>query len=292
MKRWLALAVLVVAGCAPEDQPPAPELVIYVPAELEQSVVAYLQAAGIPATFVSGDSADLAQKLIEKTDSPRADVLITDNVADIWRAADRGALRPIQSAAFDSQVGFLQDPDRFWAAIGIKHHAILHGANVQPLTASLDDLGLAGFAGRVCIATSALPTSRSLIAYLIEDRGAKEAERLLRRIVRNLGKPPFSTHAGLAAAVRSGDCDYAIGGWSSASPEDGAFLVEPAYVDIDAIGIARHANQPEAAQAMVDWFLANRPVRFQSELEHPRAVRIAGWRDEEARLLAERAGYR
>ena len=292
MKRLLALTVLILAGCAPEDQPPAPELVIYLPAELEQSIDAHVQAAGIPATYVTGGSAELASKVIEKTDSPRADVLITDNVADIWRAADQGALRPIQSAAFDSQSDFLRDADRFWAAIGIRHHAVLRGANVRPLTASLDDLSLAGFAGRVCMATSSLPTSRSLIAYLIEDRGAKEAERLLRRIVRNLGKPPFSTHQELAKAVRSGDCEYAIGAWASASTDDQALLVVPAYVDIDAIGIARHANQPEAAQAMVDWLLANRPVRFQSELEHPRAVRIAGWRDEEARLLAERAGYR
>jgi len=143
----------------------------------------------------------------------------------------------------------------------------------------------------VCLASSELPANRTLIAYLIDTRGVKEAERLVRRWVRNLAEAPYATDAELRDAVRSGACDYAI--VSTAYPLAGNWRLAPGPYSYDAtaIGIGRHAAQPELAHELVDWVLENKAVSIPGNAELPAAA-VAGWHDEEARLLAERAGYR
>jgi ABC-type Fe3+ transport system substrate-binding protein len=68
---------------------------------------------------------------------------------------------------------------------------------------------------------------------------------------------------------------------------------EPWTLEIAAVGVNRHAAHPDAAQKLADWLLRHRePWKPSAEKPAPPAVHIAGWRDAEARLLAERAGYR
>ena len=239
-----------------------------------------------------GDSGELTSQLIANTGEP-ADILITDNVADIWRAADRGALRPLLSDAVAAHADFLKDPDGFWAAVDVSFHAIYHASGARPRTVRLDDLATPGFTGRICLSTARIGSNRSLISFLIQERGVKDAERLFRLLVRNLARPPFASHAAMLEAVREGECDYAIGIWRRTPEGVTPLSLAPPTVDIDAIGVGRHARNADAAQAVVDWLLENRFVGIRRKIErYPPAVYTAGYHDEEARLLAERAGYR
>jgi len=91
-------------------------------------------------------------------------------------------------------------------------------------------------------------------------------------------------------ARASGSCNYGI---LSRSPE--IQIGEEAedrqyYVDIDGVGVARHAQNPESAHVLVDWMLKEKAIKDLA-WSNGKNVGIAGWRDEEARLLAERAGY-
>ena len=159
----------------------------------------------------------------------------------------------------------------------------------------MHDLGNPGYAGRICISSSQHPANRSLIAYLIEAEGVREAERLVRRWVRNLAQPPFASEKKLLEAVRVGDCEYGIASWGGSGLAAGmtAFVSQPQTLDVTAIGINRHAARAGAAQQLVDWLLRKWAMRFQRADDYsPPPVHIAGRRDEEARLLAERAGYR
>ena len=286
--------MLLLAGC--DNHVPATPVVVFATGEpggpLADVLDEVAAATGLELEVRWGDSGELTDTLIAKTGGP-ADILITDNVADIWLAADRGALRPIQSAALDAQPGFLRDPERSWAAINVSFHAIYHAPGVRPVTNRLDDLAAPEFAGRVCLSSARLGINRALISYLIDERGLKPAERLVRLWVRNLARPPFATQEALLEAVRDGVCGYAIGGWTGNAPGVVAFPVEPHSIDIEAVGIGRHAQNAAAAQQMVDWLLENFAIDVKSQDErHPAPVHIAGYRDEEARLLAERAGYR
>jgi iron(III) transport system substrate-binding protein len=286
------ICALVLTAC--DKSPSQPPVVVFATGEdgdaLSMLFEEFTDDTDIPVTVVWASSAANANKLIDNTGGP-ADVLITDNVADIWRAADRGALRPILSEAFDSLHAALKDPDRGWAAVDVRFHVISHAINARPLTIRLDDLGSPEFSGRVCLSSSGLSINRSLIAYLIDERGVKEAERLVRRWVKNLAASPFATEAELAAAIQSGQCDYGITSWPNEFEGVAPFRPDRLYIDVSAAGVGRHAGNPEAAQELVDWFLRNRRMEFDGDTE-PVFTGIAGWRDEEARLLTERAGYR
>jgi len=288
-----ALAVSILLAC--ESRTSIPPVVVYANAEDESLLLTWFaeftDETGIPVTVKYGDSSANTDAVIANTGSPPADVLLTSNVADIWRAADEGALRPIQSAHLSSIPEYLRDPDGQWAALEVRYAAI----DVAPGLAvtspgNYADLADPKLHGQICLSSSALAVNRSLIAMLIQDLGVRPAERIVRGWQRNLAFSPFPTEAELQVAIASGSCNYGI---LSMSPEiqfgkkaeDRQY-----YVDIDGIGVARHAQNPESAHVLVDWMLKKKAIKDLA-WSNGKNVGIAGWRDEEARLLAERAGY-
>ena len=292
--RCTAVACVLLLGACSAEPPPTP-VVVYAYGDESSSLAAEFAAfageTGIPIDVRFGASGELTDDVMTNSGSPPADVLVTSNVADIWRAAEKGALRPIRADAFDEISDAQKDPDRFWAAVRVHAHVLVAPLGTGGPPSSWNDIKLPEFAGHLCMSSSQLAGNRALLAHLVADIGELQAERLVRRWVRNLALPPFSSQDELLAAVRDGRCTFGIGtlhgdfdGLVAASPR-------PQYFDISAIGVARHAQQAESAQQLVGWLLDNRPQYFesQSSLRH---VSVAGWLDEEARLLAERAGYR
>jgi iron(III) transport system substrate-binding protein len=270
-------------------------VVVYVSISDESALAVWFAGftrdTGIPVTLRYAESSSNTKRVIENRGSPPADVLITDNVADIWRAADKGALRPISSPALATVSGLLRDPDNLWVALDYRLAVIASGANLSASPPeSYADLAKTEYHGQLCLASSELSLGRSLIAMMIDDVGARRAELIVRGWLRNLALPPFATQEKLLNAITVGTCAFGI---LSDTVAGGANRIVPdgAYFDIDAMGVARHARYPESAQRLLDWILSN------TELDVPdRASRInagiAGWRDEEARLLVERARYR
>ena len=290
MNRVAALAALLLfAACTSE---PMPTVVVYLPAEFEESFRERIADGEFQVEVVAGDIAELTTAIIHKQDSPPADVLITSSVIHIWRAGDQGALRPLRAAALQSVPAELRDPDGTWAALG--HQPLLIG--MMPGAAAVEissfaDLGAAKFADQLCMTSSTLPSNQVLVAMLIEDLGAKSAERIVRAWVRNLASPPFGTEAELAEALSSGRCRLAL--ISGSTDVDGLVrrAPPPTYFDIHGIGVARHSRQPDAAHELVERLLATAP-RAEPVAPGGRNVGLAAWRVEEVRRLNERAGYR
>lgn len=300
MNRPLAAAligVLLFAACeSRDDGPPPAAVVVYATADQEtrfgEAFAAFTAETRIPVTLKVGDGGSNVRAVIENTGAPTADVLVTSGVMDVWRAADEGALRPLTATHFDRVPGILKDPDRTWVALGIRYAVIAASADADAsLVDDYADLARAELRGKVCLSSSALTINRAVVAMLIEDIGLKPTERMVRAWVRNLAASPFATEQQLLEALRSGTCEFAI--LSSSLGLDGltAIMPTPLYRDIDAIAVARHATQPESAQSLVQWMLAANALADDGS-SNGRNVGLAGWRDEDVRLLAERAGYR
>ncbi len=292
MRRLLAVAALALGGCS---SPPEPPVVIYVPTSMEPIVASHLRSAGLNATFVAGDSTDLATRVIEKNDSPRADVLITDNAVDIWRAGDRGALRPIDDNVLAESPPELRDPDGAWVALGF--HPLLLQLADDPVSfepGSYSDLGNPEWRGKLCLSTSALPANRALLGMMIDELGVTPAERIVRRWARNLAASPFASQQDLVDAFGSGACAVTIAMPGTSIRGARVIRPDPLYFDIEGIGVTRHAGHPDLAQSVVAE-LRRRMIATDLELlPAARGINASaiGWRDEEARLLADRAGYR
>lgn len=288
--------VVVYASYADED---------YLPALFK----GFTRDTRIPVIVRSGEPAKLVEDVIANRGSPPADVLLTTNVADIWRAADEGALRPIAAENANAVPDFLRDPDSLWAAAGVRVAVIAVGAGaLDDAPTSYADLAAPAYSGKLCLSSSSLPVNRSLIAMLIAELRLRPAETVVRGWMRNLAQPVFETEARLAAAVIDGSCAYAIMS-SNLAPQQ-HIIPESAYVDIEGIGIARHARYPESAQKLANWLLsqdaqAQHAAGSNAYAAHTlvldsatakkisaRNVGLAGWQDNDAVLLADRAGYR
>jgi iron(III) transport system substrate-binding protein len=265
---------------------------VYVPADFGDAFRARIASADFNVEVVSGDSSELTDAIIRKQESPRADVLITSSVIDIWRASDQGALRPLRENALQKLPEELRDPDGTWVALDSQplSIAITPGA-VDVGIGRFEDLGASDFAGQLCLTTAQLPRNQVLVAMLIEDLGLKTAERAVRAWARNLAVPPFASDEELLSALRAGRCKVAIISGFPEVPDLKLVAPQPAYADIRGIGVARHARQPDAAHALVESLLnANPDIGLAAT--NGRNIGLAGWRAEEVRLLNERAGYR
>ena len=288
MKRLWLVVVLLLGAC---DSAPPARVTVYVPTHFEEQATAWLRESGLEVTVIAGDSRANTDLIVGKQDAPRADVLVTSGVVDIWYAADNGALRPIAGDAFKDLPDTFKDPDGMWAATESRYMTIGTAPGLDIL-ASLDLQKLAApeLSAQVCLSTSVLEDNRALIAMLIAEFGNRPAERIVRGWVRNLAAAPFASEEELIDALRAGDCRYGI--ISSAADAVGIERIDLAsrYYNIQGVGVARHAQNPEAAQQLLNWMLAQGSWD-ELPASNSRNVGQAGWYEEEARLLAERAGY-
>lgn len=314
-------AMIVACDSKPVIEPARQEPVVVYASYADESYLprlfsGFTDETGIPVTLRYGEASRIVDDVIANRGSPPADVLLTSGVVDAWRAADDGALRPIAAGGAKGIAEFLKDPDGLWAAAGIRRSVIAYNPAVAELVpGGFADLVNPGYRGRLCLTSSALPINRALIAMLIYDLGKRPAERMVRAWMRNTAMPSFKSEAELLAAIDAGTCGYgivssqAVALQESAGAEKHVAIVKPreGYFDIEAVGVARHAHYPESAQALVAWLLTPAVQKGHAKNVHlepghsalvatasvsQNNIGLAAWHDEDAVLLAERAGYR
>ncbi len=311
-----AALAMACAGCGtdspPEEATPRPEpVVVYVDqpgeAALRPVFAAFTEASGIPVTIREADRAKNLDDVMSNRGAPPADVLVTDNVGDIWAAGDDGALRML-----DDGVGLgampvtFRDPDGQWFVPATTVFVIVLGASADDLDPrSLKSLTEPAYEGRVCVVSSESPDTQALIAGLIVEHGERPAEIIARQWQQNLARAPLPTGKRVIDAVVEGSCDVGIVTTRDLRAADNAppRSVRPAIVYRNGfgVGLARHARYPESGRELVAWLARpeNRQRFAEAALadavgddEAAYALAAVGWRFEEARLLAERARWR
>lgn len=296
MRIFLALfLMLTVAACDAPDTPSGPAVVVFAteddPANLLVLLGAFTTDTGIPVDVTWGDSKSNTDAVIAKR-GPPADVLITTNIGDIWRAGDRGALRPLTGEAVASVNGNLKDPDAQWVAL--EQHVAVIAISPQSEIKSVSNyrsLADQSFQGQLCLSSIDNSVNQAVIAMLIEDLGIKPAERVVRGWIRNSTLPPFVTEELLVAALESGDCKFGIVSASANTVGMNNVSPAPLYSDVSAMGVGRHAENPDRAQQLIDWLIVNKPLDG-SVKDTGRNIGVVGWRHEDVMLLADRAAYR
>lgn len=307
---WFAPVLLAACDAPPEPAKPPetvarPSLVVYAPAALESDLAPvfadYNETAGVTVTahYVSAPEGILAAGL----DRPSADLLIVAGAGAAARAVDEGTLRPV-AAAIGMVPPRLRDPDGAWLAIRWRPAVIAYDRRALSAAelGSYDGLAAPSFTGRLCLSTFEEPVNRAVIASLIHDLDVRPAERVVRGWLANLARPVFASEAELLHAIAGGQC--AAGIVQRPADDDPAltgtlrFLTPPAPAgELAAAGVARHAAQPVRALALLDWLATEARLpgaaREAAAADLPGAdTAVTAWRYEDARKLAERAGYR
>ncbi len=334
--RVVAAVFIACAGCgsevAVEETAPADSNPIVVYSTIAERIVdpvlgTYTAESGTEILLVVGEFRDLQ----EKERRPVTDLFIADNIADLWQAAEQDVFRPTRSEVITRRIpAQLRDPEHLWVSFASRARTIVYNPE---LTSAGERESLVDYASladeiwheRLCLSSSTVAENGSLIAMLINDSGARDAELVVRGWRANLATPVFIDDTQLLQAIAAGQCVVGIADSSEIArllrtnsdaniaphrfPDSGVL-----HINVSGGGVTRHAQNPESAVALLEWltsdaantlfatltlgFPANPESAADASLAEwsgfePNPVNVAslGYLQEDAIKLAERARY-
>ncbi|MCG6976708.1 MAG: Fe(3+) ABC transporter substrate-binding protein [Acidiferrobacterales bacterium] len=291
MKVWLTsiltLLVWMTGFLVPAQA--ADELVVY-SARNEQLVRplfdAYTRASGTSIRFITDKAGPLMQRLKAEGANTPADLLITVDAGNLWRAAEEGVLQPVKSAVLSKNIpAHLRDPGNQWFGLSVRARTIVYSTvRVKPSELSTyEDLASAKWKKRLCLRTSKKVYNQSLVATMIARLGEEKTDEVIRGWVANLATDVFSNDTSLMQAIEAGQCDvgivntYYYGRLKKKQPNLDVALFWPnqetsgVHVNVSGAGVTRYAKHRDSAVKFLEW-LSTPPAQkilAESNMEYP-----------------------
>ncbi|MDN5747864.1 MAG: extracellular solute-binding protein [Pseudonocardia sp.] len=211
----------------------------------EQVFLDFEEATGVDLVVRGGTGPELFERLNQEGIDTPADLLVTTDLANLWRAEQAGLLQGVTSETLRAQVPEqLHDGDGAWWALSTRLRVPVVSTERVAAGAvdGYEDLGDPRFAGRTCLRTSNSEYNQSMVADMIAKRGPEETEALLRSWMAN-DPEILGSDGEMLAVMAGGDCDLGLANHyylARALQENPGFPVAPAWPDQD--GAGAHAN--------------------------------------------------
>lgn len=173
----------------------------------------FTEQTGIAVNLVTGKDGALLQRLKSEGMNSPADLLITADAGNLYRAKAAGVTQPFVSEALASSIPeTYRDPEGHWVGLTLRARPILYAKDrVDPQTLSTyEALADPAFKGRICIRSSDNIYNQSLVASLIAADGLEATEIWAKGLVANLARPPKGGDRDQIKAAAAGECDLAI----------------------------------------------------------------------------------
>jgi iron(III) transport system substrate-binding protein len=306
-RRWLIaggaaglLVVLLVAAFAIGG---SPDVVVYNGRSQygdEDAFTAFEDREGKTLELRGGTAPELFERLRSEGDDTPADLLVTTDLANLWRAKEAGLLEPASTPALERQVpAELRDPDGAWWALSLRIRTPMRSTERVPEDAvdSYEDLGDPRWRGRVCLRTSGNEYNQSLVADMIAKRGPERTEELLGSWMDN-DPIVLGSDVDVLEAIAADRCDVGLTNHyylARILAEDPDFPVAPAWPDQDGagahtnlsgVGLVKNSEHRDDAVALMEYLTsvpAQREVVENGELAANRGVppaeHIRAWAD-------------
>ena len=147
----------------------------------EQAFKAFEEETGLDVELRGGTAPELFERLRREGAETPADLLVTTDLANLWRAKDAGLLEPVDTPALQQQVPErLHDTEGAWWGLSTRIRTPMRSSarvGADAVT-SYEDLGKPQFRGKLCLRTSNNEYNQSFVADRIakkrrgRDRGA------------------------------------------------------------------------------------------------------------------------
>ncbi|MEB3225660.1 MAG: Fe(3+) ABC transporter substrate-binding protein [Synechococcus sp.] len=237
---------------------------------------AFSEATGIKVNLIEGSDDELLERIKAEGENSPADVLITVDVARLWRAQQDGLLQPTDSEVLTSAIpAELRSSDNTWFGLTKRARVIAYNTQkVQPSELSTyEDLADPKWQGRVCVRSSGNTYNQSLVAAKIVEKGAEATEEWVKGLVANFAREPEGNDTAQIEAVAAGICDVALVNSyyiarlrASEDPKDqeivaniGAFFPNQndggTHINISGAGVIANAPHPEAAKEFLEFMV-------------------------------------
>lgn len=249
----------------------------------------FSQETGIEVNLVTGDGDALIKRLeIEGENSP-ADLLLTTDVARLYRAKSLQLLQPVSSAVLLAAIPEnFRDSEGYWFGLSLRARVIVYARDrVRAETLSTyEALADPVWKGKLCVRSSSNAYNQSLVASMIAHHGVAATEQWAGGLVANFARPPQGGDRDQIKAVAAGVCDvalvntYYLGGMlhSDAAEEKQAaekvVLFWPnqqdrgTHFNISGAGVTRSARHQEAATKLLEFLTGDEAQRWYAETNY------------------------
>ena len=179
---------------------------------LKPFIEAYTKKTGIKLNVVYS-SKGLAQRLAAEGANSPADLILTVDIARLYRYEDLNLLAKIDSKILNKKIPpYLRSKNNTWfglskrtRAIAISRERINSGQVLR-----YEDLADPKLKGKICSRPGSHVYNRALMASMIAAKGENDAEKWAKGLVSNLAKRPQGNDRSQLKSIYSGECDVAI----------------------------------------------------------------------------------
>jgi len=173
----------------------------------------FTRQTGIRINRIEGTEDALLERLKNEGRNSPADVLLTVDVARLWRAQQMNLLQPVRSAVLDQRIpAHLREPGGYWFGFSKRARVIVYNKRlVDPATVqNYEDLAAPGMKGKVCTRSFSHVYNLSLMSALIDHLGDEKAQQWARGVKANLARDPKGGDTDQILSVAAGECQVAL----------------------------------------------------------------------------------
>ncbi|NEO28055.1 MAG: Fe(3+) ABC transporter substrate-binding protein [Kamptonema sp. SIO4C4] len=173
----------------------------------------FTEKTGIELNLIEGGAEELIERIKSEGENSPADVLITVDVGNLWRAQQAGILQPVESEVLETAIpANFQEDEGHWFGLTKRARIIVYNKdNVDPENLSTyEALAEPEWEGRICVRSSSNIYNQSLVASKIEEMGLEPAQEWVNGLVSNFAREPEGNDTSQIQSVASGECDLAI----------------------------------------------------------------------------------
>ncbi len=256
----------------------------------------FTRSSGMRVNLVEGDAAQLIERIKSEGANSPADVLMTVDVGNLWRAQQEGLFQPVSSSTINNAIpANLREPGGHWFALTRRARVIMYNqSRVNPAQLSTyEDLADPKWRGKLVIRSSNNIYNQSLVASLIQVHGNGNTEQWARGLVANFARPPEGNDTAQIRAVAAGVGDltlvntYYLARLAASNNADdravgnqvGVFFPNQrdrgAHVNVSGAGVIRTAPNRDGAVKFIEYLTSSEAQRILALGNHEYPV-VAG----------------
>ena len=228
----------------------------------------YEKESGVKVKYITGKAAVLLQRILSEGENTEADILLTVDAGNLWHAAEKGVLAPVNSTVLDANIpAHYKDPGNQWFGLSVRARTIVYNTDkVTPNElSSYEALAGAEWKDRLLLRTSKKVYNQSLVAMLIATLGKDETKAVVEGWVNNLAAPPYSSDTKVLEALAAGQGEvgivntYYYGRLMKKNPDLplGIFWADQedkgVHVNVSGAGIIKYSKNHAQAVKFLEW---------------------------------------
>ncbi len=168
---------------------------------------------GIKVNLVTAKSSQLHQRILREGKNSPADVLLTSDAGNLWKATDENFFQPIYSNLLDKRIKpKFRDENNLWFGLSLRARIIVYSLDrvKKEELKGYEHLSNPIFKNRILIRSSSNVYNQSLIAHMISKYGDEKAELWAKGLVNNFARDPAGGDRDQIKAIAAGIGDIAV----------------------------------------------------------------------------------